>query len=332
MSEPLLEISNLQVSFKTDGQMLNAISGVNLSIEPGESVALVGESGCGKSVTSLSIMGLLKKNAHVQGSIKFEGQDLLKLDQHELRKIRGHHISMIFQEPMTALNPVLRIGDQISEPLRLHEKLSKKQLNERVLDLLNLVGIPRPKEIAREYIHRLSGGMRQRVMIAMAMACKPKLIIADEPTTALDVTVQAEILDLLRTLQTENQTALLLITHDLGVVAEMCSRATVMYAGKVVEEADVQTLFDRPEHPYTQGLLSTIPKITGPRERLTPISGNVPSLANMPTGCRFAPRCPHATDICKSEEPKQKILEPNHKVSCWLKEGVDTVGEPITTS
>jgi peptide/nickel transport system ATP-binding protein len=318
---PLLDISDLRTSFKTDAGYLNAVSGVSLTVKPGETVGLVGESGCGKSVTSLSIMRLLPPTAKIEGSIKFNGTDLLSLKESEVRKYRGNEISMIFQEPMTALNPVLRIEDQISEPLRVHHNLSKRQLRERVLELLNSVGIPRPDQIAREYPHQLSGGMRQRVMIAMAMACEPKLLIADEPTTALDVTVQAQILDLLRHLQEKNNMAVLLITHDLGVVAEMCERVVVMYAGKVVEEADVRTLFRSPKHPYTTGLLNSLPKITGERERLKPIKGNVPSLANMPAGCRFAPRCPLATDICRTEQPPLTQLAANHRVSCWLAEG-----------
>lgn len=321
MDKPLLDISNLKVSFKSDGTYLNALSGVNLSIYPGESVALVGESGCGKSVTSLSIMRLLKANAKVEGQISFNGKNLLSLGTKEMRKIRGQDVSMIFQEPMSALNPVIRIGDQIGEPLFLHEKLTKRQIKTRVLELLRLVGIARPEEIYREYIHQLSGGMRQRVMIAMAMACKPKLIIADEPTTALDVTVQAQILDLLRNLQKENNMALLLITHDLGVVSEMCERAAVMYAGKIVEESTVDTLFNDPRHPYTKGLISSIPKLEGERNRLKPIPGNVPSLANMPKGCRFAPRCEFAMEQCIHQEPSYMAINKKTSVGCWLERG-----------
>ncbi|MBB2479349.1 ABC transporter ATP-binding protein [Bacillus sp. APMAM] len=319
------------VSFKSEGTYLNALSGVNLSIYPGQSVALVGESGCGKSVTSLSIMRLLKSNAKVEGQITFDGKGLLNLGVKEMRKIRGHDISMIFQEPMTALNPVIRIGDQIGEPLLLHEKLTKRQIKTRVLELLKLVGIPRPDEIYKEYIHQLSGGMRQRVMIAMAMACKPKLIIADEPTTALDVTVQAQILDLLRNLQRENNMALLLITHDLGVVSEMCERAAVMYAGKIVEEADIDTLFENPQHPYTKGLIASIPKLEGERERLKTIPGNVPSLVNMPKGCRFAPRCEFAMEKCYQQEPQHEAISPSQSVSCWLGRGTRNDRSLITS-
>ncbi len=317
---PLLDISDLRISFKSDTGYMNAVAGVSLSLRPGETVGLVGESGCGKSVTSLSIMRLLPKTAKIEGSIRFEGKDLLGLKESEVRKYRGNDISMIFPEPMSALNPVLRIEDQISEPLRMHRKMSKREMHDRVVELLRSVGIPRPEQIAKEYPHQLSGGMRQRVMIAMAMACEPKLLIADEPTTALDVTVQAQILDLLRQLQAKNNMALLLITHDLGVVAEMCERVIVMYAGKVVEEGDVRSVFRNPQHPYTVGLLNSIPKLTGERERLTPIKGNVPSLANMPVGCRFAPRCPFAKEICRTEHPPLTKVAAGSRVSCWLAE------------
>jgi oligopeptide/dipeptide ABC transporter ATP-binding protein len=317
---PLLEISDLRTSFKSDDGYLAAVSDFNLTVNPGETVGLVGESGCGKSVTSLSIMRLLPQSAKVEGSIRLEGRDLLEMRESEVRKLRGNEVSMIFQEPMTALNPILRVADQISEPLRMHKALSKRAMRDRVLELLAAVGIPRPAQIASEYPHQLSGGMRQRVMIAMAMACEPKLLIADEPTTALDVTVQAQILDLLRKLQQENNMALLLITHDLGVVAEMCERVVVMYAGKVIEEGNVRPLFKHPQHPYTQGLLNSIPKITGEIERLTPIQGNVPSLAHMPTGCRFAPRCPHVMDVCRTDHPKRTTVAADYYVNCWLAE------------
>jgi oligopeptide/dipeptide ABC transporter ATP-binding protein len=315
--EKLLEIRDLEIAFKTDNGWLNAVQGLNFSISKGEAMALVGESGCGKSITSMSIMRLLGPNAKVTGTVNYKGQNLLENSRRKMEKLRGKEIAMIFQEPMTALNPVLRIGDQIKEPLRLHEKLSKKGMDDRVLELLNQVGIPRPKAVANEYIHQLSGGMRQRVMIAMAMACNPTLLVADEPTTALDVTVQAQILELLQRLQEENNMALLLITHDLGVVAEVCQRAAVMYAGKIVEESDTKTLFANPRHPYTQGLLESLPKLTGKRERLKPIIGNVPSLANMPAGCRFAPRCPKAMPICSQSEPRFIHVESGHQTSCW---------------
>lgn len=317
MQNNILDISDLSISFRSDDGLARAVQGVNLHVAPGETVGLVGESGCGKSVTSLSVMGLLPKTAEVGGLISFQGRDLARVSDKELRNIRGNEISMIFQEPMTSLNPILRINDQISEPLRMHTNLTARQRATRVVELLGQVGISNPSRVADEYPHQLSGGMRQRVMIAMAMACEPKLIIADEPTTALDVTVQAQILDLLRSLQQEHGMALLLITHDLGVVAEMCSRVTVMYAGKMVEECLVDDLYHNPQHPYTQGLLSSLPDMDK-RERLHPIPGQVPPLWAMPKGCRFAPRCSYAMDVCRSEEPQLLELEESHRVSCWL--------------
>lgn len=312
-----LDISNLSISFRSDNEWTQAVQGVNLCVAPGETVGLVGESGCGKSITSLAVMGLLPNTARVQGQISFQGRDLAQVTDQKMRKIRGNDISMIFQEPMTSLNPILRIADQISEPLRMHTKLTNRQMATRVVDLLGQVGIPNPVRVANEYPHQLSGGMRQRVMIAMAMACEPQLLIADEPTTALDVTVQAQILDLLRALQSEHGMSLLLITHDLGVVAEMCSRVTVMYAGKVVEECAVDDLYHNPQHPYTQGLLSSLPDLDK-RKRLKPIPGQVPPLSAMPHGCRFAPRCSHAMSVCVEEEPQLLNLDDTHRVSCWL--------------
>jgi len=317
MQNNILDISDLSISFRSDDGLARAVQGVNLHVAPGETVGLVGESGCGKSITSLSVMGLLPKTAEVGGQISFQGRDLAGVSDKELRNIRGNEISMIFQEPMTSLNPILRINDQISEPLRMHTNLTARQRATRVAELLGQVGISNPSRVADEYPHQLSGGMRQRVMIAMAMACEPKLIIADEPTTALDVTVQAQILDLLRSLQQEHGMALLLITHDLGVVAEMCSRVTVMYAGKMVEECLVDDLYHNPQHPYTQGLLGSLPDMDK-RERLHPIPGQVPPLWAMPKGCRFAPRCSYAMDVCRSEEPQLLELEESHRVSCWL--------------
>lgn len=321
MTEKLLEIADMSISFRSDDGWVRAVQGVNLAIAPKETIGLVGESGCGKSITSLAVMGLLPKSAQVGGRITFDNRDLAKTDDRTLRKIRGNEISMIFQEPMTSLNPILKIKDQISEPLRMHTKLTARQMQTRVVELLGKVGIPNPARVADEYPHQLSGGMRQRVMIAMAMACEPRLLIADEPTTALDVTVQAQILDLLRSLQEEMGMSLLLITHDLGVVAEMCSRVTVMYAGKIVEECEVNDLYYNPQHPYTRGLLSSLPNMEK-RERLRPIPGQVPPLWAMPQGCRFAPRCSHAMDICHGQEPVLLGLDEDHRVSCWLhKEG-----------
>ncbi|SFU79124.1 ABC transporter ATP-binding protein [Alicyclobacillus macrosporangiidus] len=320
--EPLLRVQGLRTHFFTDEGVVRSVDGVDLEVRDGETLGIVGESGCGKSVTSLSIMRLVPSppGRIVAGEIRFQGRDLLKLSDAEMRKIRGNEIAMIFQEPMTSLNPVFRIGDQIGEVLRLHLRLSKKQARARAAELLREVGIPRPEQIVHDYPHQLSGGMRQRVMIAMAMACRPKLLIADEPTTALDVTIQAQILDLMRAIKQEAGTSIVMITHDLGVVAEMCDRVVVMYAGKVVEEADVHTLFKRPQHPYTQGLLASMPRLNERRKRLVAIPGNVPTPFEMPKGCKFAPRCPHATAVCHESEPELLPIADDrpHTVRCWL--------------
>ena len=313
----LLEVSDLKIEFELDEKYYSAVQGVSFSIREGETVGLVGESGCGKSVTSLAIMRLLNTSARVNGTVKFDDRDLLTLRESDMRGVRGNDISMIFQEPMTSLNPVHRIGTQIAESLLLHKELSPRAARVKVIDLLNQVGIPRAEQIVDDYPHQLSGGMRQRVMIAMAMACNPRLLIADEPTTALDVTIQAQILDLMRGLAKDSNMSILLITHDLGVVAEMCDRVAVMYAGRIVEEGPVRQIFKNPQHPYTVGLLNSLPKLQGSRARLTPIDGNVPSLRNMPAGCRFAPRCPHAMDVCH-EEPGFYEIEAGHHSRCWL--------------
>lgn len=321
----LLEVSGLRTSFSTSAGYLPAIDDVFFTIEKGETLGIVGESGCGKSVTSLSIMQLLTSNGKIQaGSIAFEGRELVGMNEKELRKIRGNEIAMIFQEPMTSLNPVHRIGHQIGESLRIHMGLSKGQAQAKAVELLQSVGIPRPEAIVDEYPHRLSGGMRQRVMIAIAMACNPKLLIADEPTTALDVTIQAQILDLMRQLKKTHEMSIMLITHDLGVVAEMCDRVIVMYAGKVVEEGDVRDIFRQPTHPYTLGLLDSIPKLEGRQERLSSIPGTVPSIEVMPAGCRFAARCPFVFEHCVEEEPSLLTVAGTHTARCWLvnKEGV----------
>lgn len=315
--EPLLDVSELQIEFEIDEKYYRAVQNVSFQIEQGKTLGLVGESGCGKSVTSLALMRLLQSSAKITGHVKLNGKDMVSLPEAEMRKIRGDEMSMIFQEPMTSLNPVHKIGVQIIESLLLHGKVNPKQLKARAIELLKLVGISRPEQIVDDYPHQLSGGMRQRVMIAIAMACNPKLLIADEPTTALDVTIQAQILDLMRKLARENDMSILLITHDLGVVAEMCDYVAVMYAGEIVEQGTVRQIFKNPKHPYTIGLLNSIPHITGPKTRLTPIQGNVPSLRNMPEGCRFAPRCPHATDACK-QQPNQIEIEPEHTAKCWL--------------
>lgn len=318
--DKLLEVKDLQTYFYNDKTMVPAVNGVDIVILQGETVGIVGESGCGKSVTSLSVMRLLKDTPGkiVGGSIQFNGKNLLSLSEEEMREIRGKEISMIFQEPMTSLNPAFTIGDQIQEAVEIHLQYDKKKAKNHVIHMLKLVGIPRAEEIYHEYPYQLSGGMRQRVMIAMAMSCEPKLLIADEPTTALDVTIQAQILNIMRKLKEEKGTSILLITHDLGVVAEMCERVVIMYAGKVVEEASVYDLFEKPKHPYTKGLLNSIPKLRQKIERLDSIPGNVPSPAEMPKGCKFAPRCSEAIDICLQQEPALHQVEQNHACRCWL--------------
>ncbi|WP_096155149.1 MULTISPECIES: ABC transporter ATP-binding protein [Bacillus] len=319
----LLEVKNLQTHFFKKKQAIPAVDGVDISIKKGETVALVGESGSGKSITSLSIMGLIPKpgGAIVGGEINFEGRDLTKLSENELCKVRGNDISMIFQEPMTSLNPVLTIGEQITEVLTLHQKMTRSQAIKKAIEMLEVVGFSRADEIINDYPHRLSGGMRQRVMIAMAMSCNPKLLIADEPTTALDVTIQAQILDLMKDLSHKFDTSILLITHDLGVVSEVADRVVVMYCGQVVEEASVEDLFEEPLHPYTEGLMGSIPNIESDISRLESIQGNVPPPTNLPAGCRFAPRCPKAFDRCLSEIPTLQKKEGNRSVRCFLYEG-----------
>ncbi len=323
VTEPLLKVVNLHTYFFTDEGVAKAVDGVDLEIHKGETLGVVGESGCGKSVTALSILRLVPDppGKIIDGQIIFKGRDLLKLSNSEMRKIRGNEISMIFQEPMTSLNPVFTIGNQIAEAIQLHQGLSKKASLEKAVDMLKLVGIPSPERRVKEYPHQLSGGMRQRAMIAMALSCNPSLLIADEPTTALDVTIQAQILDLINNLKRELGMAVILITHDLGIIAETAARVVVMYAGKVVEEADVYTLFEDPKHPYTQGLLRSIPRpdLGMTKEtRLQEIPGIVPSLTELPPGCSFNPRCPKVMDICRKETPKLKEVKPGHKVSCWL--------------
>lgn len=314
----MLTIDDLRTSFIQAGKKLTVIEGVSLSVEPGETVGVVGESGCGKSVTSMSIMQLLGRNVELTGSIRFQDKELLSLTDKQMQTIRGNQIAMIFQEPMTSLNPLHSIGKQISEPLRRHLGLSKQEAKQRTIQLLKEVGIPRADEIISDYPHQLSGGMRQRVMIAMAMSCAPKLLIADEPTTALDVTIQAQILELMKKVRQEQGTSILLITHDLGVVAEMCHRVIVMYAGQIVEEADVKQLFDEPKHPYTRGLLKSMPSVSVNQERLDAIPGSVPLLSEMPVGCRFAPRCSQVMDICREKNPELLPVADNQKCRCWL--------------
>lgn len=316
----LLEVENLQTAFETDKSDVISVDHVSFTLKHGEIVGIVGESGCGKSVTSLSIMRLLGKNGVIKhGEIRFGDLDLAKISENQLRAIRGNDISMIFQEPMTSLNPVFSIGYQMIEGIKLHMKLKKKAARAYAIDMLRKVGIPRAEVIIDEYPHSLSGGMRQRVMIAMALACKPKLLIADEPTTALDATIQAQILELMKKLREESGTAIMLITHDLGVIAEMADKVIVMYAGQVVEEADVFTLFDKPKHPYTKGLIESIPHIEySGDKRLTSIPGTVPSFQQMPKGCRFHTRCPYVTDKCLKEPPPLLSVSEGHSARCWL--------------
>jgi peptide/nickel transport system ATP-binding protein len=320
--EALLKIDDLRTYFKMEGGLARAVDGVSYEIRAGRTLAVVGESGSGKSVTALSILRLIPSppGVHAGGHIFSEGKDLTTLSEAELRDIRGNKIAMIFQEPMTSLNPVFTVGDQIGESLRLHKGLSRAQAREQAIALLREVKIPSPEARIDEHPHQLSGGMRQRVMIAMALACSPKLLIADEPTTALDVTVQAQILDLMRELQARSGTAILFITHDLGVVAEMADDVVVMYAGKVVERADVQTLFDTPTHPYTQGLFRSMPALDGQRGPLVPIEGSVPSPLDFPSGCRFRNRCPQAVPRCAESEPALLEHGPGHVVACHVVE------------
>ncbi|GAA5345578.1 peptide/nickel transport system ATP-binding protein/oligopeptide transport system ATP-binding protein [Planifilum fimeticola] len=321
MSEPLLQIRNLKTYFFQDDGVVPAVDGIDLEVKRKETLALVGESGCGKSITSFSILKLLPERGKiVEGEILFDGKEIRILPEEEMVRIRGNEISMIFQEPMTSLNPVMTIGDQIAESLILHQRLDKKAARLRTVELLKLVGFPRAEEIVDEYPHQLSGGMRQRAMIAMAVACNPKLLIADEPTTALDVTIQAQILELMREVKEKFDTSILLITHDLGVVAEMADRVVVMYAGRVVEEADVIRLFEQPAHPYTEGLLKSVPSLEEEQKRLYSIRGNVPSPDEWPKGCKFAPRCEKAWEKCRLAEPELLEIAPGHRVRCFLHE------------
>ncbi|MBI2422578.1 MAG: ABC transporter ATP-binding protein [Candidatus Hydrogenedentes bacterium] len=319
-SQPLLEVKDLKTWFRTDQGIARAVDGVSYAIYPGETLAVVGESGCGKSVTALSILRLLPEPpAEIAGGqILFDGRNLLDLDLHAMRGIRGNDITMIFQEPMTSMNPVFRAGDQIAATIRLHQKVDLAEARRRTLTLLEQVGIPAPEKRIDDYPHQLSGGMLQRIMIALALACGPRLLIADEPTTALDVTIQAQILDLLRKLQQDRGMAILLITHDLGVVAEMASRVVVMYAGHVQEEATVHELFKNPQHPYTRGLFASLPSMQSNSKRLHTIQGTVPPATAFPEGCRFAPRCPHAMPVCREKQPPIFPIAPGHGAACWL--------------
>ena len=320
----LLSVKNLSTEFPVKKGIVRAVEDVSFDVDQGEILAIVGESGSGKSVTSLSIMGLLAEPGHVAGgSLEFEGKDLATLSEKQYRELRGNDMAMIFQEPMTSLNPVYRVGNQIVEAIRTHEKVSKAEAKDRAVDLLRKVGIPSPEARINDYPHQMSGGMRQRVMIAMALACNPKLLIADEPTTALDVTTQAQILDLLRRLRDDTGMAVLLITHDLGVVSETADRVVVMYCGQVVEEAEVRTLFDHPMHPYTLGLLKSIPRLEDDdSKRLYMIKGMVPNPLEMPPGCHFSDRCDSCMDICRTKVPELVDVD-GHKVRCFLYESAD---------
>jgi len=327
--EPLLEVKNLKTQFFTQDGVVKAVDDVSFHVLPGETLGIVGESGCGKSITAMSIMRLIPSppGRIVNGSINFEGEDILGMSDEEMRNVRGNKIAMIFQDPMTSLNPVLSINRQISETLELHRGMSKSQSRQRSIELLKMVGIPNAEQRVDQYPHQFSGGMRQRVMIAMALSCNPKLLIADEPTTALDVTIQAQILDLMRNLQAEHNTALIMITHDLGVVAGMTDRVNVMYAGHVVETASTGELFANPKHPYTVGLLNSIPRLDASRkEKLDPIRGLPPDLIDLPDMCPFLPRCDYAREKCEQQNPPLLEVNADHRSACWFWEEVSKEG------
>ncbi len=322
MAAPLLEVEDLRVHFETDDGLVKAVDGISYTVDRGETLGIVGESGSGKSVSSLTVMGLTRaRNARISGTVRFDGRDLLNASEDEIRAIRGDDVAMIFQDPLSSLHPFYKVGTQIAEAVRAHRDVSKGQAWDRAVEMLGLVGIPEPRRRADAYPHEFSGGMRQRAMIAMALANDPKLLIADEPTTALDVTVQAQILELIERLQSEFDTAVVVITHDLGVVAEMADEIAVMYAGRIVEKANADTIFATPEHPYTWGLLSSIPRLDTPRgEELVPISGRPPSLINLPGGCSFHPRCPYVREAHKRIDPTldEVPADPGHLVACLL--------------
>jgi oligopeptide/dipeptide ABC transporter ATP-binding protein len=323
MNETILEVKGLKTQFFTDSGVVRAVDGIDFDVRAGEVVGIVGESGCGKSVTSLSIMRLISHPGRiVEGEIRFRDDNLITMPEKRLRRLRGNRISMIFQQPQSSLNPVFRVGDQLTEVLHIHQKMSNEAAQKKAIELLAMVGIPEPSARVKAFPHELSGGMAQRVMIAMALACVPELLIADEPTTALDVTIQAQILDLMRNLRSQMQTAIILITHDLGVVAEMCDRVNVMYAGRIMEQAGVERLFSHPLHPYTDALIGSTPVLGQADKELVTIPGAVPNLVNLPRGCRFASRCrariENQLEICTEEEPELIEAAPNHWVRCWL--------------
>jgi oligopeptide/dipeptide ABC transporter ATP-binding protein len=333
-NKPLLEVKGLKTSFYTEDGIVHAVDGVNFEVYPGEVLGIVGESGCGKSVTSLSIMRLISKPGKIDdGEILLDGENLLNLTEEQMTKVRGNRISMIFQQPQTALNPVFKVGEQLAEVLNVHQDLGREAGQKRAVELLKMVGVPDPARRVEAYPHELSGGMAQRVMIAMALACVPELLIADEPTTALDVTIQAQILDLMRQMRKDMGTSVILITHDLGVVAEMAERVAVMYAGEIVEQTDVNSLFDEPMHPYTQGLIGSIPILGEIKEKLDVIPGTVPNLVNLPAGCRFAPRCQarikYGLNICTKTKPELEEVKTDHSVRCWLYQNAEGHTAPL---
>jgi len=317
----ILEVNDLHISFNTYAGEVKAIRGVSFDLKEGESLAIVGESGSGKSVTAQSVMKLLPvpPTVYKKGSILFDGKDVLHLSNKEMEHIRGHEIGMIFQDPMTSLNPTMTVGKQIAEGLIKHQGMKKKEAMEKAVEMLRLVGIPNPELRVKQYPHEFSGGMRQRVMIAIALSCNPKLLIADEPTTALDVTIQAQIIDLMKDLQNKLDTSIILITHDLGVVADLAQRVVVMYAGKIVEQGTLDDIFYNPQHPYTWGLLSSVPRLDSRGHRLYSIEGTPPDLLDPPKGCPFYPRCPYAMEVCVDHFPEETVVSPEHKVYCWLK-------------
>lgn len=323
--EQLLEVNDLKTSFSSEKGTITAVDGVTFNVSHGETLGIVGESGCGKSVTAESILRLLdEKTTDYGGTIRYKGENLLTLPEAKMLKIRGNDISMIFQDAMTSLNPVFTIGHQIAESIIIHQNLDKKTAMEKAVEMLRITGIPSPEKRIHEYPHEISGGMRQRVMIAIALACKPQLLIADEPTTALDVTIQAQILEVIKGLKEESNMGVIMITHDLGVVSEVCDRVVVMYLGQVIEEADVDTLFEKPRHPYTKGLMKSIPKLTGDRDKkLHTIEGVVPALDDVPKGCRFAPRCPFADSKCINEAPVLETVSTEQKIRCWHHERLE---------
>lgn len=322
MNEKLLEIKNLEIKYITDSEVVNAVNKIDIELDKGETLGLVGETGAGKTTTALGIMKLVPNppGKITDGSIFFNGKNILELPEEEVRKIRGNEISMIFQDPMTSLNPVMTVGEQIAEVIQIHQNISSHEAMEKAKEMLELVGIPGARH--SEFPHQFSGGMKQRVVIAIALACSPKLLIADEPTTALDVTIQAQVLDLMNELKEKFKTAMLLITHDLGVVAQVCDKVAIMYAGEIIEYGTLEEIFENTKHPYTMGLFGSIPSLDEEKTRLIPIKGLMPDPTNLPSGCKFHPRCPHATELCAKQEPKNTLINGSHRVKCLISEGL----------